>query len=98
VVPELGAVVVVVTDADTARGAAHARAVAAAGARATVLCGTDGSALGALARELLDDGCRSALFLGDADAGAGDLVELVHELFVAREQAESTGGAPKGDR
>jgi hypothetical protein len=97
-VADLGPVVVVVTDADTARGAAHARAVAAAGARATVLCGRDGAALGTLARELLDGGCRSALFLGDADSGAGDLVELVHELFVAREQSESSGGATRADR
>src|SRR5262245_10201163 len=72
---DLVGAVTVVTDADTSRGAAHARAVAAAGARAVVLCGADGAALGALARELQVGGCRSALFLGDATADAADLVE-----------------------
>jgi hypothetical protein len=97
-VPDLAPVVVVVTDADTARGAAHARALAVAGTRATVLCGSDGRALGALAGELLERGCRSALFLGDAAAEAADLVELVQELFVAREQTESTGRPPGSDK
>jgi NAD(P)-dependent dehydrogenase (short-subunit alcohol dehydrogenase family) len=80
--------VTLVTGADTDTGAASARAVAAAGARALVLCGTNGGALGAVALDVEAHGCRSALFLGDAtsEVGAADLVALVHELFLAREQ------------
>lgn len=86
---------VVVTGADTPAGAAHARSVAAAGARALVLCGDDGGELGDLARELGEGGTRTAVFLGDA---AGDLVEMVHELFVAREQQETSERARRADR
>ncbi|HEY3831670.1 MAG TPA: KR domain-containing protein [Acidimicrobiia bacterium] len=85
---DLTGLVSVVTGADTEAGAASARALAAAGARALVLCGDDGGALGAVARDIEAHGCRSALFLGDitSDAGAADLVAMVHELFLAREQ------------
>ena len=53
-----------------------------------MLCGDDGAALGTVAREVEAHGCRSALFLGAAtsDAGAAELVAMVHELFLAREQ------------
>jgi NAD(P)-dependent dehydrogenase (short-subunit alcohol dehydrogenase family) len=99
-VPDLDGAVTVVTDADGARGAASARAIAAAGARAVVLCGRDGAALGELARDLQASGCRAALFLGDptTDDAASELVELVHELFLAREQAETSGRPKEGDR
>jgi NADP-dependent 3-hydroxy acid dehydrogenase YdfG len=99
-VPNLDGAVTVVTDADTPRGQATARALATAGARAVVLCGHNGDALGALAREVQAMGCRAALFVGDPSAHdvAAELVELVHELVLAREQAETGGRAEKGDR
>ncbi len=105
---QLDGAVVVVTGADTEGGAASARALAAAGALAVVLCGADGSALGALASELEALGCRSALYIGDVGhvgdvgdtasgaSGAGELVEMVHELFLARRR-EGTEDGEGGD-
>jgi len=81
----LDARVVVVPDADGARGADIARAMAAVHA-VVVLTGDDADALGALAAELRATGARVALFAGDvADAaGRATLVELVSELFGPR--------------
>jgi 2-deoxy-D-gluconate 3-dehydrogenase len=77
--------VVVVADADGARGAQLGRAMAAVHA-VVVLTGADGDALGALAAELVGTGARVAVFAGDAasDAGRAALVELVNELFGPR--------------
>ena len=96
---DLSGLVSVVTAADTDAGSASARALAAAGARALVLCGDDGVALGTVARQVEAHGCRSALFLGDAtsDQGAAELIAMVHELFLAREQ-EAAETARKATR
>jgi NADP-dependent 3-hydroxy acid dehydrogenase YdfG len=77
--------VVVVPDADRARGADLARALATVHA-IVVLTGIDGDALGALAAELVSTGARVAVFAGDVTNGDGRaaLVELVHELFGPR--------------
>jgi NAD(P)-dependent dehydrogenase (short-subunit alcohol dehydrogenase family) len=71
--------VVVVTGDDTA---GSARALAAEGA-AVVLAGSDGAALGALAREITGAGGRVAVFVGDPEApdGRAALCEMVDELF-----------------
>jgi NADP-dependent 3-hydroxy acid dehydrogenase YdfG len=77
--------VVVVADADGARGADLARAMAAVHA-VVVLTGEDADALGALAAELVDAGTRVGVFTGDAasEDGRAALVELVNELFGPR--------------
>lgn len=78
--------VVVVTDADSDRGARHARALAQDGA-ALVLAGADTGALGVLASELAQGhGARVAVFAGDTDdyAGRAALAELLAELFSDR--------------
>jgi hypothetical protein len=48
-----------------------------------VLVGDDAGTLGALAADLLDDGARCALFVGDPrdDSQRAALAELVSELF-----------------
>jgi NADP-dependent 3-hydroxy acid dehydrogenase YdfG len=81
----LDARVVVVPDADGARGAELARAMAAVHA-VVVLTGGDTDALGVLAAELTAGGARVAAFAGDvaSDEGRAALVELVHELFGPR--------------
>jgi len=81
----LDARVVVVPDADGARGADIARAMAALHA-VVVLTGERVEELGALAAELSATGARVAVFAGDAaaDADRAALVELVNELFGAR--------------
>jgi len=80
--------VVVVADADGARGADLARALSETHA-AVVLAGADAGALGALAAELAGAGSRVAVFAGDAasDEGRAALVELVRELFGPRDGA-----------
>ncbi len=95
---ELSGAVLIVTDADTTSGAANARAIADAGARAIVLCGRDGVAMGSLARDLQDRGTRIAVFLGDSAADAGELSEMVHELFLARRDGNSLESRSEGDR
>jgi len=84
--PTLSGRVVLVAGADTPRGAAVARAVAAQGA-AVVACGADAAATGALVAELHALGARVAMFLGDpSDAEDGlALAEMVDELFAAPE-------------
>jgi NADP-dependent 3-hydroxy acid dehydrogenase YdfG len=74
--------VVVITDADAARGAALARSMAALGA-AVVLTGRDADGLGVLAAELVAVGARVAVFVDDAatEAGKAALIEMVGELF-----------------
>lgn len=74
--------VVVVTDADGARGGDIARALAALHA-AVVLAGDDTDALGALASELGATGARVAVLVDDVatEAGRDALVEMVNELF-----------------
>jgi NAD(P)-dependent dehydrogenase (short-subunit alcohol dehydrogenase family) len=74
--------VVVVTDADTPRGAGIAHAVATLDA-AVVLAGDDTDALGALASELGSAGARVAVLVDDVatEAGRDALVEMVNELF-----------------
>jgi NADP-dependent 3-hydroxy acid dehydrogenase YdfG len=77
--------VVVVPDADGARGADIARAMAAVHA-VVVLTGDDADALGALADALIETGTRVAVFAGDVavDDDRAALVELVNELFGPR--------------
>jgi NADP-dependent 3-hydroxy acid dehydrogenase YdfG len=77
---------VVVTDADSPRGADAARTLAAEGAT-LVCCGADAGALGALASELGARGARVAVFVGDPNDPA--LAEMVAELFGKRAGAES---------
>jgi NADP-dependent 3-hydroxy acid dehydrogenase YdfG len=74
--------VAIVAAADTATGAAEARALDGT-VPAVVLCGTDAEALGALADELAG---RAAVFVGDptSEHGRVALTELVNEVF-ARE-------------
>jgi NAD(P)-dependent dehydrogenase (short-subunit alcohol dehydrogenase family) len=76
--------VVVVTDADTPRGAGIARALTTLDA-AVVLAGVDTEALAALASELGTAGARIAVFVDDVatESGRGTLVEMVGELFPA---------------
>jgi NAD(P)-dependent dehydrogenase (short-subunit alcohol dehydrogenase family) len=74
--------VVVVTDADSARGASLARALVALDA-AVVVTGDDTDALGALAAELGSAGARVAVLVDDVatESGRAALVEMVSELF-----------------
>jgi hypothetical protein len=55
-------------------------------APAIVLVGTDGDALGSLAKELEADGRRVAVFVGDpaADADRAALQEMLVELYAER--------------
>jgi NAD(P)-dependent dehydrogenase (short-subunit alcohol dehydrogenase family) len=78
----LAARVVVVTDADGARGGAIARALAGPRA-AVVVTGADAAALGVLAGELTAAGTRVAVFVDDVatEPGRAALVEMVDELF-----------------
>jgi NADP-dependent 3-hydroxy acid dehydrogenase YdfG len=80
--PRLDTRVVVVTDADGARGADLARAMAKLDA-AVVVAGSDTEALAVLAAELGTTGTRVAVLVDDVatDAGRAALVELVNELF-----------------
>ena len=74
--------VVVVTDADGARGESIARALVALDA-AVVVTGDDTEALGALAAELGSAGARVAVLVDDVatESGRAALVEMVSELF-----------------
>lgn len=77
--------VAIVTAADTDAGAAAARAVAPLpSTRAVVLCGTDGSRLGALAADLRVH-AQIAVFSGDASSDPDALDALIAELFDDRE-------------
>jgi NAD(P)-dependent dehydrogenase (short-subunit alcohol dehydrogenase family) len=80
--PSLEARVVVVTDADTERGAALARALVSMPG-AVVVAGVDAAALGAVAAELTAAGSRVAVFADDAttESGRAALREMVSELF-----------------
>jgi NADP-dependent 3-hydroxy acid dehydrogenase YdfG len=80
----LDARVVVVTDADGARGGELARAMAALHA-VLVVAGNDADALGALAAELGSTGARVAVLVDDVatESGRAALVEMVNELFPA---------------
>ncbi len=80
----LDGVVTVVTNADAPRGRAVALALAAAGTPALMLCGDDGACLGALAAEVEALGAQAALFLGDVERDASELIEMTRELFLAR--------------
>jgi NAD(P)-dependent dehydrogenase (short-subunit alcohol dehydrogenase family) len=77
--------VVVVPDADRERGAGIARAMAALDA-AVVLAGDDADALATLASELGTAGARVAVLVADVatESGRAALVEMVNELFPAR--------------
>jgi NADP-dependent 3-hydroxy acid dehydrogenase YdfG len=78
--------VVVVTDADRARGADIARAIVTVDA-AVVLAGDDPEALAMLASELGTNGARVAVLVEDVatEAGRAALVEMVNELFPQRD-------------
>ena len=95
---EIAGAVVIVTGADTPEGCAQARAVSASGVRTVVLCGRDGAAMGSLVRELAESGNRVAVFVGDPESEANELTEMVQELFVAREQANSPGSRSEAGR
>ena len=77
--------VVVVADADTARGADLARAMAALDA-AVVVAGSDATALGELGAQLVAAGARVAVLVDDVatEPGRAALVEMVNELFPRR--------------
>ena len=74
--------VVVVPDADGARGGSIARAMAKVHAT-VVVTGRNAEALGVLAAELGSDGSRVAVLVEDVatEGGRAALVEMVNELF-----------------
>jgi NAD(P)-dependent dehydrogenase (short-subunit alcohol dehydrogenase family) len=80
--PRLDTRVVVVTDADGARGGDLARAMAKLDA-AVVVAGSDTETLAALAAELGSAGTRVAVLVDDVatESGRAALVEMVNELF-----------------
>jgi NADP-dependent 3-hydroxy acid dehydrogenase YdfG len=78
----LDARVVVVADADGARGGAIARAMADLHA-AVIVTGADADALGVLAAEIGSAGARVGVLVDDVgtESGRAALVEMVNELF-----------------